>query len=100
MKPLTVALVTLAVAGVGVGAGVWWYRRSAVQRLPDREAALLSADNAAAQKRSVEAATKAAQDAAGKAGDVGAQIVKTISDVKSFVDGLGQTFAPFGDLFR
>lgn len=99
MKPLNVALVTLAVAGVAVGAGVWWYRRDSVKRLPERPDALSSADNAEARKPTVEAAQKAAQDAAGKAGDIAGQLSKTIADVRGFVDGLGQTFNSFGALF-
>ena len=99
MKPLTVALVTLAVAGVAIGGGVFLYRRGAVSKLPERPAAPPSADDKEARKPTLAAAEKAAQDAGGKAGDLGAQVAKTISDVKGFVDGLGQTFNSFGALF-
>ena len=100
MRPLEIALVTLAVAGVAVGAGVYLWKRNEVQRPPERPEALKTADNEAARQKTIEAAQKAANDAAGKAGDIGSQIVNTIGTIKGFVDGLGSTFSSFGELFK
>jgi len=100
MRPLEIALVTLAVAGVAVGAGVYLWKRNEVTRQPERPEPVRTVNQPEARQKTVEAATKAAQDAAGKAGDIGSQIVQTIGSIKGFVDGLGQTFNSFAQVFQ
>jgi uncharacterized membrane protein len=100
MRPLEVALVTLAIGGVIAGGVVFYVRRNKAAQAPEQLAAPKTQEQPQVKAPTVQNVEQAAKDAAGKGADVLTDIAGAINGIKGLVDGIGSTFRGFGDLFQ
>lgn len=100
MRPLEIALVTLAVGGVIAGGVVFYVRRNKAAKPPEQLEAPKTQEQPKVKAPTVTNVEQAAKDAAGKGANVAADIAGAINGIKGLVDGIGATFNSFGALFQ